>query len=52
MSFPLNLDIANAKGKFQFVAPSVVKVIGGYLLGTISKSHPSVDLSVHIPVVS
>jgi len=49
---PLNLDLSQQKGKFQFLAPSSVRVIGGYLLGTLSKPHPTVDLSILIPTVS
>lgn len=49
--FPLKFDLMDAKGKFQFIAPRTIKVVGGFLLGTLSKPHPSVDLSVHIPVV-
>ena len=52
VKYPLNLDISGTKGKFQFMAPSAVKVVGSYLLGTMVKSHLNVDVALSIPVVS
>ena len=34
------------------MAPSAVKVVGSYLLGTMVKSHLNVDITLSIPVVS
>ncbi|KAM4808387.1 nucleolar protein 6 [Rhinophrynus dorsalis] len=37
------------KGKFRFLPPSSVKVVGSYLLGTCIKPEINVDLAVTIP---
>ena len=52
LKYPLNLDISGVKGKFQFMAPGAVKVVGSYLLGTMVKPHFNVDVALAIPVVS
>ena len=51
MKYPLSLDPSSIKGKFQFLPPRVVKVVGSYLLGTMAKPHLSVDLALYIPEV-
>ena len=50
--YPLNLDISRTKGKFQFLPPSGVRVVGSYLLGTTIKRLLNVDIALSIPVVS
>lgn len=52
IQYPLNLDLTRVKGKFQFLPPSGVKVIGGFLLGTLIKPDLCVDITLHMPVVS
>ncbi|KAG8456873.1 hypothetical protein GDO86_002603 [Hymenochirus boettgeri] len=39
----------DVKGKFRFISPSSVKVVGSYLLGTCIKPEISVDLAVTMP---
>ncbi|XP_051895991.1 nucleolar protein 6 [Pristis pectinata] len=39
----------NVKGKFHFLPPTSVKVIGSYLLGTCIKPHINVDVAVTMP---
>ena len=36
---------------FSFSAPSSIKVVGSYLLGTMSKPDLNVDMSAQIPAV-
>jgi len=51
VKYPLSLDPSSIKGKFQFLPPRVVKVVGSYLLGMMAKPHLSVDLALYIPEV-
>ena len=39
------------KGRFQFLQPQTVKVVGSYLLGTMTKPDLNVDLVLYIPEV-
>lgn len=40
------------KGKFRFLPPAAVKVVGSYLLGTCIKPDINVDVAVMMPRVS
>ena len=40
------------KGKFQFMAPTEIEVVGSYALGTCIKPNIAVDIAVKIPPVS
>ena len=51
VKYPLLLDPSSIKGKFQFLPPRMVKVVGSYLLGTMAKPDLSVDLALYIPEV-
>ena len=51
VKFPLPELPSPVKGKFRFVKPSVVKVVGSYLLGTIMKPNLNVDIVVQMPRV-
>lgn len=39
------------KGKFRFQRPASVKVVGSYLLGTVTKPDLNVDIAVQMPKV-
>lgn len=47
--FPLPSPPAPIKGKFRFHRPISVKVVGSYLLGTVTKPDLNVDISVQMP---
>ena len=49
--FPLPRSPAPVKGKFRFQTPVAVKVVGSYLLGTVTKPNFNVDVSVQMPEV-
>ena len=51
VKYPLPLDPSNVKGKFQFRPPETVKVVGSYLLGTVTKPDLNIDLVLQIPQV-
>lgn len=42
----------SVKGKFRFVPPTELKVVGSYLLGTCIKPEINVDVAVTMPRVS
>lgn len=42
----------NVKGRFHFVPPSELKVVGSYLLGTCVRPEINVDIAVTMPRVS
>ena len=53
IKFPIpELPSRSFKGKFQFGKPSSVKVIGSYLLKTLTKPNFSIDIAVGLPQVS
>lgn len=39
------------KGKFRFQRPASIKVVGSYLLGTVTKPDLNVDIAVQMPKV-
>jgi len=47
--FPLPSPPAPVKGKFCFHKPASVKVVGSYLLGTVTKPELNVDIAVQMP---
>lgn len=49
--FPIPDTIARSKikGKFQFIAPQEIKVVGSYLLKTLTKPNQFVDIAVEMP---
>ncbi|CAH3109711.1 unnamed protein product [Porites lobata] len=47
--FPLPSPPAPVKGKFRFQRPASVKVVGSYLLGTVTKPDLNVDIAVQMP---
>lgn len=49
--FPLPSPPAPVKGKFRFQRPASVKVVGSYLLGTVTKPDLNVDIAVQMPKV-
>ncbi|XP_067056195.1 nucleolar protein 6-like [Acropora muricata] len=49
IKFPLPTPAAPVKGKFCFRKPTSVKVVGSYLLGTVTKPDLNVDISVQMP---
>ena len=49
--FPLHDSPAPVKGKFCFLKPAAVKVVGSFLLGTVTKPNLNVDIAVQIPKV-
>ena len=51
VKYPLPLDPSNLKGKFQFRPPKTVKVVGSYLLGTMTKPDLNIDLVLQLPQV-
>jgi len=53
VKYPLKLECSpNTKGKFYFVPPHSVKVVGSYLLQNLTKPELNVDVAVEIPQVS
>ena len=51
VKYPLHFSPKNSKGKFKFGPPSGVRVVGSYLLGTLTKPDLTVDLELSLPVV-
>jgi len=51
VKFPLPSPPSDVKGKFQFIKPSSVNVVGGYVLGTQTKPAFSVDVIMEMPKV-
>lgn len=49
--FPLPSTPSPVKGKFCFRKPVSVKVVGSYLLGTITKPQLNVDIAMEMPKV-
>lgn len=49
--FPLPSSLSPVKGKFYFRRPVSVKVVGSYLLGTLTKPNMNVDVAVEMPKV-
>lgn len=47
--FPLPSSLSPVKGKFCFRRPVSVKVVGSYLLGTLTKPNMNVDVAVEMP---
>lgn len=42
----------NVKGRFRFLPPTELKVVGSYLLGTCIRPEINVDMAVTMPRVS
>ena len=51
IKYPLGFTPESCKGKFKFGPPSAVRVVGSYLLGTLTKPDLNVDLELSLPVV-
>ena len=51
IKYPLHFSPENCKGKFKFGPPSGVRMVGSYLLGTLTKPDLAVDLELSLPVV-
>jgi len=52
VKYPLKLECSpNIKGKFHFAPPHSVKVVGSYLLQTLTKPELNVDVVAEIPQV-
>jgi len=49
LPLPSLIESSKIKGKFQFVPPEEIKVIGSYLLKTMTKPNHVVDIAVEIP---
>ncbi|EDV20361.1 uncharacterized protein TRIADDRAFT_32058, partial [Trichoplax adhaerens] len=50
IQIPLHLkDVQTIKGKFIFKTPTVIAVVGSYMIGTITKPIVNVDVTVEIP---
>eukprot|EP00112_Aurelia_sp_Birch-Aquarium-sp1_P004342 Seg149.9 transcript_id=Seg149.9/GoldUCD/mRNA.D3Y31 product="Nucleolar protein 6" protein_id=Seg149.9/GoldUCD/D3Y31 len=50
VQFPMpDLPSSEIRGKFQFGKPSTIKVIGSYLLSTVTRPNHNVDLAVGLP---
>ena len=53
VKYPLQLDYSSGvKGNFHLTPPQVVKIIGSYLLQSLTKPELNVDVAVEIPQVS
>lgn len=51
VKYPLSFTPENCKGKFRFGPPAAVKVVGSYLLGTLTKPDLNVDVELSLPMV-
>lgn len=51
VKYPLTFTPENSKGKFKFGPPSAIKVVGSYLLGTLTKPDLNVDVELNLPMV-
>ncbi len=51
VKYPLHFTPENCKGNFKFGPPSGVRVVGSYLLGTLTKPDLAVDLELSLPMV-
>lgn len=48
---PFHQEPFDVKGKFMFLPPKNIKIIGSYLTGTTTRPDTSIDIAVEMPKV-